>query len=99
MFDASFGGVASKPVQNYSRLLLRFLEWLPSWGIASIHLLTPGALDLFLYASQLHSSVDWLLLEGERKHRLLLGQFFISVAIAIGVILYWNGDGSYADKR
>ena len=45
LFDAA---LHPSTVQNYSRLLLRFLEWLASRGIASIHLLTPGALDLQL---------------------------------------------------
>ena len=35
-----------------------------------------------------------------RKHRLLLGQLYFLLQLQLGfVITFWNGDGSYADKR
>ena len=38
--------------------------------------------------------------EGVRKRRLLLGQLYFLLQLQLGfVITFWNGDGSYADKR
>ncbi len=66
---------------------------------ASLFVSNDGASDASESSSDDFSDEDEWWFDTQRKHRLLLGQFSFLLQLQLGFYYYWNGDGSYADKR